>query len=156
MDKKIIDIVEQAFENIENINSSSDSGIISAINETINNLDSGKIRVAEKNDNEWIINQWVKKSILLYFRINDMKLISNSPGNTNWWDKIDSKFSGMGDQDFKNAGFRAVPGSISPLSRADPPNRARSDCAVQPRVSRLSAPFARLAERRNREFFRPT
>ena len=112
MDKKIIDIVEQAFENIENINSSSDSGIISAINETINNLDSGKIRVAEKNDNEWIINQWVKKSILLYFRINDMKLISNSPGNTNWWDKIDSKFSGMGDQEFKNAGFRAVPGSI--------------------------------------------
>jgi 2,3,4,5-tetrahydropyridine-2-carboxylate N-succinyltransferase len=112
MDKKIIDIIEQAFENIESINSSSDSGIISAINETISSLDSGKIRVAEKNGNEWIINQWVKKSILLYFRINDMKLISNSPGNTNWWDKIDSKFSGMGDQEFKNAGFRAVPGSI--------------------------------------------
>ena len=112
MDKKIIDIIEQAFENIESINSSSDSGIISAIDETISSLDSGKIRVAEKNGNEWIINQWVKKSILLYFRINDMKLISNSPGNTNWWDKIDSKFSGMGDQEFKNAGFRAVPGSI--------------------------------------------
>jgi len=112
MDKKIIDIIEQAFENIESINSSSDSGIISAINETISSLDSGKIRVAEKNGNEWIINQWVKKSILLYFRINDMKLISNSPGNTNWWDKIDSKFSDMGDQEFKNAGFRAVPGSI--------------------------------------------
>tara|TARA_B100001079_G_scaffold203656_1_gene177336 strand:+ start:574 stop:1404 length:831 start_codon:yes stop_codon:yes gene_type:complete len=112
MDKKIIDIIEQAFENIESINSSSDSGIISAIDETISSLDSGKIRVAERNGNEWIINQWVKKSILLYFRINDMKLISNSPGNTNWWDKIDSKFSGMGDQEFKNAGFRAVPGSI--------------------------------------------
>ena len=112
MDKKIIDIIEQAFENIESINSSSDSSIISAINETINSLDSGKIRVAERNDNEWIINQWVKKSILLYFRINDMKLISNSPGNTNWWDKIDSKFGGMSDQEFRNAGFRAVPGSI--------------------------------------------
>ena len=112
MDKKIIDKIEQAFENIESINSSSDSSIISAINETVNSLDSGKIRVAEKNDNEWIINQWVKKSILLYFRINDMKLISNSPGNTNWWDKIDSKFGDMGDQEFKNAGFRAVPGSI--------------------------------------------
>ena len=112
MDKKIIDIIEQAFENIESINSSSDSGIISAINETISSLDSGKIRVAERNGNEWIINQWIKKSILLYFRINEMKLISNSPGNTNWWDKIDSKFSGMGDQEFKNAGFRAVPGSI--------------------------------------------
>jgi len=112
MDKKIIDTIEQAFENIESINSSSDNGIISAINETIKNLDSGKIRVAEKNNNDWIINQWVKKSILLYFRINDMKLISNSPGNSNWWDKIDSKFSDMGDKEFKNAGFRAVPGSI--------------------------------------------
>ena len=112
MDKKIIDTIEQAFENIESINSSSNSGIISAINETIKNLDSGKIRVAEKNNNDWIINQWVKKSILLYFRINDMKLISNSPGNSNWWDKIDSKFSDMGDKEFKNAGFRAVPGSI--------------------------------------------
>ena len=112
MDKKIIDTIEQAFENIESINSSSDSGIISVINETIKNLDSGKIRVAEKNNNDWIINQWVKKSILLYFRINDMKLISNSPGNSNWWDKIDSKFSDMGDKEFKNAGFRAVPGSI--------------------------------------------
>ena len=112
MDKKIIDTIEQAFENIESINSSSDSGVISAINETIKNLDSGKIRVAEKNNNDWIINQWVKKSILLYFRINDMKLISNSPGNSNWWDKIDSKFSDMGNEEFKNAGFRAVPGSI--------------------------------------------
>jgi len=112
MDKKIIDVIEQAFENIESINSSSDSSIISAINETIKNLDSGKIRVAEKNNNDWIINQWVKKSILLYFRINDMKLISNSPGNSNWWDKIDSKFSDMGNEEFKNAGFRAVPGSI--------------------------------------------
>ena len=112
MDKKIIDTIEQAFENIESINSSSDNGIISAINETIKNLDSGKIRVAEKNNNDWIINQWVKKSILLYFRINDMKLISNSPGNSNWWDKIDSKFSDMGNEEFKNAGFRAVPGSI--------------------------------------------
>ena len=62
MDKKIIDIIEKAFENIESINSNSDSSIISAINDTISSLDSGKIRVAEKNDNEWIINQWVKKS----------------------------------------------------------------------------------------------
>ena len=112
MDKKIIDIIENAFENIENINSNSDGDIISAINETINNLDQGNIRVAEKVNDKWIINQWVKKSILLYFRINDMKLISNSPGNTNWWDKIDSKFSDMSDEEFKRAGFRAVPGSI--------------------------------------------
>ena len=80
MDKVVIDIIENSFENIETINSNSDDDIISAINETINNLDQGDIRVAEKVDDKWIINQWVKKSILLYFRINDMKLISNSPG----------------------------------------------------------------------------
>ena len=112
MDKEVIDIIENSFENIETINSNSDDDIISAINETINNLDQGNIRVAEKVDDKWIINQWVKKSILLYFRINDMKLISNSPGNTNWWDKIDSKFNDMSDEEFKRAGFRAVPGSI--------------------------------------------
>ena len=75
MDKEVIDIIENSFENIEMINSNSDDDIISAINETINNLDQGNIRVAEKVDDKWIINQWVKKSILLYFRINDMKLI---------------------------------------------------------------------------------
>ena len=75
MDKEVIDIIENSFENIEMINSNSDDDIISAINETINNLDQGNIRVAEKVDDKWIINQWVKKSILLYFLINDMKLI---------------------------------------------------------------------------------
>ena len=112
MDKEIVELIETAFDDIENINSNSDTNIISAINVTINDIDQGKIRVAEKDGNDWVINQWVKKSILLYFRINNMKLISGSPGDTNWWDKIDSKFYGMGDKEFTNAGFRAVPGSI--------------------------------------------
>ena len=70
MDKKIIDIIEQAFENIESINSSSDSSIISAINETINSLDSGKIRVAEKNDNEWIMLSHDQKEIWKNILVN--------------------------------------------------------------------------------------
>ena len=59
-----------------------------------------------------LINQWIKKAILLYFRINNMKLISGSPGNSNWWDKIDSKFKDWDEENFTEAGFRAVPGSI--------------------------------------------
>jgi 2,3,4,5-tetrahydropyridine-2-carboxylate N-succinyltransferase len=107
-----IELIENAFENIENINSSSPSDIIKAIDLTIEDIDTGNLRVAEKINNNWVINQWVKKAILLYFRINDMKLISGSSGDSNWWDKIDSKFQGWDEEKFVKSGFRAVPGSI--------------------------------------------
>ena len=112
MNTEKIEIIENAFENINDINSSSSSDIISAIESTINDIDNGSIRVAEKINEEWITNQWIKKAILLYFRINNMKLISGSPGNSNWWDKIDSKFNDWNEENFIEAGFRAVPGSI--------------------------------------------
>ncbi len=112
MNTEKIEIIENAFENINDINSSSSSDIISAIESTINDIDNGSIRVAEKINEEWIINQWIKKAILLFFRINNMKLISGSPGNSNWWDKIDSKFKDWDEENFTEAGFRAVPGSI--------------------------------------------
>ena len=112
MNTEKIEIIENAFENINDINSSSSSDIISAIESRINDIDNGSIRVAEKINEEWIINQWIKKAILLYFRINNMKLISGSPGNSNWWDKIDSKFKDWDEENFTEAGFRAVPGSI--------------------------------------------
>ena len=107
-----IELIENAFENIENINSSSPSDIIKAIDLTIEDIDTGNLRVAEKINNNWIINQWVKKAILLYFRINDMKLIAGSSGDSYWWDKIDSKFQGWDEEKFVKSGFRAVPGSI--------------------------------------------
>ena len=107
-----IELIENAFENIENINSSSPSDIIKAIDLTIEDIDTGNLRVAEKINNNWIINQWVKKAILLYFRINDMKLIAGSSGDSYWWDKIDSKFQGWDEEKFIKSGFRAVPGSI--------------------------------------------
>ena len=107
-----IELIENAFENIENINSSSPSDIIKAIDSTIEDIDTGNLRVAEKINNNWVINQWIKKAILLYFRINDMKLISGSSGDSHWWDKIDSKFQGWDEEKFVKSGFRAVPGSI--------------------------------------------
>jgi 2,3,4,5-tetrahydropyridine-2-carboxylate N-succinyltransferase len=112
MSNERIKTIEKAFDDIENINSSSSVGIINAIESTIEDVDKGKIRVAEKINGEWTINRWIKKSILLYFRINDMKLISGSSGNTYWWDKIESKFHQWDKKQFIEAGFRAVPGSI--------------------------------------------
>ena len=112
MNTEKIEIIEKAFENINGINSNSANNIINAIESTIDDIDNGSIRVAEKINEEWVTNQWIKKAILLYFRINNMKLISGSPGNSNWWDKIDSKFNDWNEENFIEAGFRAVPGSI--------------------------------------------
>ena len=107
-----IKIIEDAFANIENINPDSNLDIINAINNIIENLDNGSLRIANSEKGNWAVNEFAKKAILLYFRINDMKLIDGGPNNSKWWDKIDSKFSSWDEDNFKNAGFRAVPGSI--------------------------------------------
>ncbi len=75
-------------------------------------LDSGERRVAEKVDGSWQVNQWLKKAVLLSFRINDMEAIPGGPGGAHWWDKVPSKFEGWDENRFREAGFRAVPGSI--------------------------------------------
>ncbi len=83
-----------------------------AIEATLTALDSGSLRVAEKRGNDWHVNQWAKKAVLLSFRLTDMYEISGSNGGSNWWDKVPSKFQGWTEADWRNAGFRAVPGSI--------------------------------------------
>ncbi len=84
-----------------------------AIEATLAALDSGKLRVAERQENgDWHVNQWAKKAVLLGFRIQDMEEQSGGPQGSNWWDKVDSKFKGWGPADWNAAGFRAVPGSI--------------------------------------------
>ena len=75
-------------------------------------LDAGHARVAEKRDGEWIVHQWLKKAVLLSFRLNPMEAISGGPGGAHWWDKVPSKFAGWGDKEFADAAFRAVPGAI--------------------------------------------
>jgi 2,3,4,5-tetrahydropyridine-2-carboxylate N-succinyltransferase len=75
-------------------------------------LDRGEARVAEKKGGEWIVNQWLKKAVLLSFRLNDMTPISGGPGGAAWWDKVPSKFAGWGDAEWRSAGFRAVPNCI--------------------------------------------
>ncbi|WP_460272796.1 2,3,4,5-tetrahydropyridine-2,6-dicarboxylate N-succinyltransferase [Celeribacter sp. ULVN23_4] len=84
-----------------------------AIETTLNALDKGELRVAEKQeDGNWHVNQWAKKAVLLGFRIKDMELHDGGPQGSGWWDKVDSKFKGWGTAEFKEAGFRAVPNAV--------------------------------------------
>ncbi|MEC7734560.1 MAG: 2,3,4,5-tetrahydropyridine-2,6-dicarboxylate N-succinyltransferase, partial [Pseudomonadota bacterium] len=107
-----IDIIDNAFENIEDIGPNSDSKIINLVEKIVQRLDDGSLRVANLEENNWKVNEYAKKAILLYFRIKEMKLIEGGSNNSRWWDKIDSKFSSWDENNFKNSGFRAVPGSI--------------------------------------------
>ena len=86
--------------------------IINTVDKTIGLIDEGKIRVAEKTKNKWKVNEWIKKAILLSFRVNEQKVISNGPGSSSWWDKVPSKFSNWKKKDFKKANFRVVPNAV--------------------------------------------
>src|SRR3569833_2841534 len=83
-----------------------------AVEAALSALDDGSLRVAEKSGEDWIVHEWLKKAVLLSFRLNDMKIISDAPGGAVWWDKVDSKFLGWDEARFRAAGFRAVPGAI--------------------------------------------
>jgi len=83
-----------------------------AVEATLNALDTGALRVAEKRGQDWHVNQWAKKAVLLSFRLTDMTTIPGGNGQATWWDKVPSKFDGWGDAQWREAGFRAVPGSI--------------------------------------------
>ncbi len=104
--------VEAAWESRETISPATRGPTREAIEATLAALDSGRLRVAEKRGNDWHVNQWAKKAVLLSFRLTDMHEISGSSGGSNWWDKVPSKWQGWTEADWRAAGFRAVPGSI--------------------------------------------
>jgi len=105
--------IENAWEFRDQITSTTVGETREAIEETLNALDSGVLRVAEKEENgSWHVNQWAKKAVLLGFRIQDMEIQSGGPQNSSWWDKVDSKFKGWEATNWKDAGFRAVPNCI--------------------------------------------
>ena len=85
---------------------------VNIIMDTIKNLDNGKIRVTEKIKGKWVLNQWVKKAVLLSFQVTDQKLIANGPGKSFWWDKVPSKFEGWKKKDFTKSNFRIVPNAV--------------------------------------------
>ena len=105
--------IEAAWSLRDTINPSTKGKVRDAIEETLEALDKGNLRVAEKtNDNVWQVNQWAKKAVLLGFRIKDMEIQSGGPQSSGWWDKVDSKFKGWNDEAWKKAGFRAVPNCV--------------------------------------------
>ncbi len=105
--------VEAAWEDREAIGLGTTGAARDAVESALDLLDRGEARVAEKTGSEWVVNEWLKKAVLLSFRLNDMTTIGGGPGqNTAWWDKVPSKFAGWGDAEFRDAGFRAVPNCV--------------------------------------------
>lgn len=105
--------IEAAWDARDTITTSTQGETREAIESTLAALDGGTLRVAEKlEDGSWHVNQWAKKAVLLSFRLNGMAMIEGSNGGASWWDKVPSKWQGWGDDEWKAAGFRAVPGSI--------------------------------------------
>lgn len=105
--------IEAAWENRDSISSATTGEQRDAIEATLAALDTGKLRVAEKLESgDWHVNQWAKKAVLLGFRIKDMEHHEGGPQGAGWWDKVDSKFKGWGDAEWKEAGFRAVPNCV--------------------------------------------
>ena len=109
--------IEEYWENKDKINFSSSEEIKQNINEVLSNLDSGLLRVCEKKEKKWSVNQWIKKAILLSFKINDNSIftsgISNSRrGQYAWYDKVDLKTSGWVEDEWTKRNFRSVPGSV--------------------------------------------
>jgi 2,3,4,5-tetrahydropyridine-2-carboxylate N-succinyltransferase len=105
--------IEKAFEERDTISTATRGETRDAIQSALDLLDRGAARVAERQpDGKWHVNQWLKKAVLLSFRLNPMEIIKGGPGEAVWWDKVPSKFDGWGAVDFEKAGFRAVPSSI--------------------------------------------
>ncbi|RRN74709.1 2,3,4,5-tetrahydropyridine-2,6-dicarboxylate N-succinyltransferase [Agrobacterium deltaense] len=106
-------IIETAFDNRDGVNVSTKGEVRDAVDTSLQLLDSGKARVAEKQaDGTWKVNQWLKKAVLLSFRLNDMEIVTGGPGESTWWDKVPSKFENWGENQFRAAGFRAVPNAV--------------------------------------------
>ena len=104
--------IEAAWETRDTLNTASKGEARDAVEEALNALDDGSLRVAEKVNGTWQVHQWLKKAVLLSFRLNDNKIIADAPGGAAWWDKVDSKFLGWDEARFRAAGFRAVPGAV--------------------------------------------
>ena len=105
--------VNAAFDARDGISTATKGEVREAVDHALELLDNGQARVAERDaGGKWKVHQWLKKAVLLSFRLNDMKIVSGAPGEAVWWDKVDSKFLGWDEARFRAAGFRAVPGSV--------------------------------------------
>jgi 2,3,4,5-tetrahydropyridine-2-carboxylate N-succinyltransferase len=110
MPHALADAINAAWDDRANLSTDTTGQVREAVDAALSLLDSGEARVASPNeDGGWTVHQWLKKAVLLSFRLNANGRIDGVPGGGNWWDKVPSKFEGWGEADFKAAGFRAVP-----------------------------------------------
>src|SRR6202011_4042296 len=126
-DNDLAATIDAAWEGRDTLGPSTGGAYRDAVEEALDGLDAGKLRVAEKTAAGWQVHQWLKKAVLLSFRLNDMVEIPGGPGDpergaARWWDKVPSKFAGWSSNRFRDAGFRAVPGSIVRRSAYIAPN----------------------------------
>jgi 2,3,4,5-tetrahydropyridine-2-carboxylate N-succinyltransferase len=105
-------IIEAAWEARDKVTLKTKGDTRKAVEFALAELDAGKLRVASKEGRNWVVHQWLKKAVLLSFRLNDMEMIGGGPGKSKWWDKVPSKFDGWTAKKFRDAGFRAVPNCI--------------------------------------------
>lgn len=115
-------IIDAAWEARDTLSTATQGDVRDAVTEALLQLDAGTARVATKEAEGWVVHQWLKKAVLLSFRLNEMDIISGGPGGAAWWDKVPSKFLGWGADAFKAAAFRAVPGAIVRRSAFIAPN----------------------------------
>lgn len=124
-------VIEDAWEDRENISPATGGAVREAVEGAFIGLDAGTHRVAEKSGDGWHVNQWLKKAVLLSFRLNDMTTLAGGPGgNAPWWDKVPSKFDGWGEKEFREAGFRAVPNCVVRRSAFIAPGVVLMPCFV--------------------------
>jgi 2,3,4,5-tetrahydropyridine-2,6-dicarboxylate N-succinyltransferase len=117
MSHALSSVIDRAWEDRAALSSTTKGEFREAVEHALSALDSGQLRVAEKQPgmsgkSAWIVHQWLKKAVLLSFRLQDMRPISGGPGGSTWWDKVDSKFLTMDEAAFSQAGFRAVPSCV--------------------------------------------
>jgi len=111
--KELENVIETSWESRDEINEKTGGKTKEAVEQTLNLLGNGTLRVAEKKaSGEWVVNQWTKKAVLLSFRLREMELQKGGPQNSTWWDKVDSKFKDWGETEWKKKNFRAVPNTV--------------------------------------------
>ncbi|MBP1851323.1 2,3,4,5-tetrahydropyridine-2,6-dicarboxylate N-succinyltransferase [Rhizobium halophytocola] len=116
-------LIESAFENRDAVSAETKGEVRDAVETALNMLDAGQVRVANRaDDGTWTVHQWLKKAVLLSFRLNPMSVIPGGPGGSTWWDKVPSKFADWSVSSFERAGLRAVPGAIVRRSAFIAPN----------------------------------
>jgi len=105
-------VIERGWDERDSFGPATKGDVRLAVDAALAALDSGEARIAEQVRGEWTVHQWLKKAVLLSFRLNPMEAIAGAAGGAHWWDKVPSKFAGWGEKEFAAAGFRAVPGAI--------------------------------------------